>query len=82
MAKKKGSKKAKKASRKPSKKIGKKPAKKDEKFEVGFEEVIVRCPSCGKDFRIVKSSSFSTEGMLCQRCAAGGGMGFEDDSDF
>ena len=60
----------------------KKPAPKEDKFVVGFEEVTVRCPSCGREFRIVKSSAFNTEGMLCQRCAAGGGMGFEDDSDF
>ena len=62
--------------------ISKTPVKKEDKFVVGFEEVVVRCPSCGREFRIVKSSAFNTEGMLCQRCAAGGGMGFEDDSDF
>ncbi|MBU0628432.1 MAG: hypothetical protein KKC75_04530 [Nanoarchaeota archaeon] len=62
--------------------ISKKQAKKEEKFVVGFEEVIVKCPNCGREFKIVKSSAFNTEGMLCQRCAAGGGLGFEDDSDF
>lgn len=61
--------------------ISKKPAKKQEKFEVGFEEVVIRCPSCGREFKIVKSSGFSAEGMLCQRCAAGGGIGFEEESD-
>ena len=62
--------------------VSKKAPKKEEKFVVGFEEVTVRCPSCGREFRIVKSSRFSTEGMLCQRCAAGGGLGFEDDNAF
>ena len=55
---------------------------KEESFQVGFEEVIIRCSSCGREFRIVKSAGFDTEGMLCQRCSAGGGTGFEDDSDF
>ena len=64
------------------KKAVRKGSKKEEKFEVGFEEVRVICPSCGREFRIVKSSAFDTEGMLCQRCDAGGGMGFEEDSDF
>lgn len=65
------------------KKAVKKTSKADEgNFEIGFEEVVIRCGSCGREFRIVKSSGFSTEGMLCQRCAAGGGMGFEEDSDF
>lgn len=59
----------------------KKKTEKEEKFEVGFEEVKVTCASCGKEFRIVKSSQFSTEGMLCQRCAAGGGIGFEEEGD-
>jgi len=72
-----------KKSKKPAKKVVKKAGKsKEEKFEVGFEEVVMRCSSCGREFRIVKSSGFSTEGMLCQRCAAGGGMGFEGDKDF
>lgn len=62
--------------------VSKKRAKKEEKVEVGFEEVIVKCPSCGREFRVVKSSGFSMEGMLCQRCAAGGGVGFEKGSDF
>jgi len=57
-------------------------AGKEEKFEVGFEEVTVKCPSCGREFRVVKSSGFSMEGMLCQRCAAGGGVGLEGDDDF
>ncbi len=58
------------------KKVVRKPSKaKEEKFVVGFEEVVVKCPSCGRAFRVVKSSGFSMEGMLCQRCAAGGGGG-------
>ncbi len=69
--------------KKPAKRAVKKPGRtKEDNFEVGFEEVVIRCPSCGREFRIVKSSGFSTEGMLCQRCAAGGGIGFEEDSDF
>lgn len=77
---------------KPSKKKAKKPAikkkvikkapKKEAKFEVAFEEVLIACPSCGRKFKVVKSSKFSTEGMLCQRCAAGGGIGLDDDGDF
>ena len=67
--------------KKVSKKVGRSKSK-EEKFEVGFEEVVISCPSCGREFRIVKSSGFSTEGMLCQRCAAGGGVGFEGDDDF
>jgi len=59
-----------------------KKAKKEEKFEVGFEEVVIKCPSCGREFRIVKSSGFSSEGMLCQRCAAGGGVGFKGEVEF
>lgn len=79
-------KKAKGNKKKPVKKITKKKdagRKKagEEKFEVGFEEVIIRCPSCGREFRIVKSAGFSAEGMLCQRCATGGGSGFEENSD-
>ena len=74
-----GKKKAK-ASKKPiKKKAVRKP--KSEKFQIGFEEVTVKCPSCGREFRMIKSSQFSTEGMLCQRCAAGGGVGFEEDFD-
>ncbi len=64
------------------KSVGKRKAEKEEKFEVGFEEVIVKCPSCGREFRVVKSSGFSMEGMLCQRCAAGGGIGLEEGNDF
>lgn len=67
----------KKAVRKPRKKR----AVKEEKLEVGFEEVIIKCPSCDREFRIVKSSGFSAEGMLCQRCSAGGGVGFEGGDD-
>ncbi len=52
------------------------------KYEVGFEEVIIQCANCGKEFRIIKSSEFEAEGMLCQRCAAGGGTGLEDNGDF
>lgn len=74
---------------KPAKKRGaikKKPvrkrrAEKEENAEVEFEEVVIRCPSCGREFRIVKSAGFSTEGMLCQRCSAGGGVSFEDEGD-
>ena len=67
-----------------SKKVVKKPVKrqsktKEEQFVVGFEEVVAKCPSCGRKFRVVKSSSFSMEGMLCQRCAAGGGVDFVDE---
>lgn len=61
---------------------GKKKSGKEGESEVGFEEVVIRCPSCGREFRIVKSSGFGTEGMLCQRCAAGGGVGLEEDDDF
>ena len=53
--------------KKQIRKVVKKPKGKEEKFEVGFEEVVIKCPSCGRGFRIVKSSGFSTEGMLCQR---------------
>ncbi|MBW2974543.1 hypothetical protein KY366_02395 [Candidatus Woesearchaeota archaeon] len=55
---------------------------KKDAFEAGFEEVVIKCPSCGREFRVVKSSSFSMEGMLCQRCAAGGGVGLEENDDF
>jgi len=55
---------------------------KGEKFEVAFEEVVIKCPSCGREFRIVKSAGFSPEGMLCQRCSAGGGVGLEGGDDF
>jgi hypothetical protein len=68
--------------KKKAKKAGSKKSSKEDASFVGFEEVVVKCPSCGREFRMVKSSSFSTEGMLCQRCAAGGGVGFEEDSDF
>ena len=69
--------------KKAVKRVVRKPSKaKEEKFEIGFEEVIVKCPSCGREFRVVKSSKFSIEGMLCQRCAAGGGIGFEGSDDF
>jgi predicted ATP-grasp superfamily ATP-dependent carboligase len=72
-----------KKSKKPAKKTMMKTSKsKEDKFGAGFEEVVMKCSSCGREFRIVKSSGFSTEGMLCQRCAAGGGMGFEGDNDF
>jgi len=63
------------------KKVTRKVSKKEDKFEIGFEEVVVKCPSCGREFRVVKSSHFNMEGMLCQRCAAGGGIGFEADQD-
>jgi len=63
-----------KAKKTVSKKVVRKP--KEDKFVVGFEEVVVKCPNCGREFRVVKSSGFSMEGMLCQRCAAGGGVGF------
>jgi len=63
-------------------KTTRKKAKQEQKLEVGYEEVIVKCPSCGREFRLIKSSAFSTEGMLCQRCAAGGGVGLEEDDDF
>ncbi len=67
---------------KPRKKDVSKKSPKEDNFEVGFEEVVVKCPSCGREFRIVKSAGFSAEGMLCQRCSAGGGMGFEGDDDY
>ncbi len=67
----------KKAVRKPKKKR----AVKEENVEIGFEEVIIKCPNCGREFRIVKSAGFSAEGMLCQRCSAGGGIGFEGGDD-
>jgi Zn finger protein HypA/HybF involved in hydrogenase expression len=67
--------------KKQIKKVVKKPKVKEDKFVVGFEEVVIKCPSCGRGFRIVKSSGFSTEGMLCQRCAAGGGMGLEEEGE-
>lgn len=79
-------KKAKGKKKKPAEKARKKKVSRkksaEEKFEVGFEEVTVKCPNCGREFRVVKSSGFSMEGMLCQRCAAGGGAGLEDDDDF
>lgn len=65
--------------KKPVKKVRKKivlKKTKEDNFVVGFEEVTVKCPSCSREFRVVKSSGFSMEGMLCQRCAAGGGVGF------
>lgn len=68
---------AKGAVRKPS--VKKSSKTKEKEFVVGFEEIIVKCPSCGRQFRIVKSSGFSMEGMLCQRCAAGGGEGLGGD---
>ncbi len=80
--KKKVSKIRKKKVKKEAKKVVKKPKAKKEEVEVGFEEVVIQCPSCGREFRIVKSSGFSTEGMLCQRCAAGGGMGLEEEGEF
>ena len=64
-----------------TKSVRRKMAKKEENDVVGFEEVVITCSSCGRDFRIVKSSGFSTEGMLCQRCSAGGGVSFEDEGD-
>ncbi|HZX44145.1 MAG TPA: hypothetical protein VFF28_00525 [Candidatus Nanoarchaeia archaeon] len=70
--------KAKPASKKKVEKL--KPAKAS--VDVGFEEVTVKCPNCGKVFRVIKSSGFSMEGMLCQRCAAGGGIGLDQDADF
>ncbi|MEA2036583.1 MAG: hypothetical protein U9O94_03690 [Nanoarchaeota archaeon] len=60
------------------KKARSKVSKKDD-FVVGFEEVVIRCPCCNREFTMVKSSGFSTEGMLCQRCSAGGGTDFGDD---
>ena len=75
--------KVKKTAKKTVKKIVRKPSKaKEEKFEIGFEEVVVKCPSCDREFRIVKSSKFSIEGMLCQRCATGGGIAFGGNDDF
>jgi hypothetical protein len=52
---------------------------KDEPFIAAFEEVTVKCPSCGREFRMVKSAGFDAAGMLCHRCSAGGGMDFDDD---
>jgi len=76
-------KKTKKESKKAKQRIKKSHLKtKEPKFEIGFEEVTFRCSCCGREFRMVKSSGFSTEGMLCQRCAAGGGRGFDEDNDF
>jgi len=75
-------KKVKKRPNRAVRKVIKRKTAKEEKFEVGFEEVVVHCPSCGREFRIVKSAGFSMEGMLCQRCAAGGGIGFEGSDDF
>jgi CRISPR/Cas system-associated protein Cas10 (large subunit of type III CRISPR-Cas system) len=74
------------AKKKVKVKVVKKPiikkSRKDEPFEVGFEEVEIRCPSCGRKFRVVKSAKFDTEGMLCQRCASGvGRLGFDEDFD-
>jgi hypothetical protein len=75
--------KVKKAAKKTVKRVIRKPSKvKEEKFEVGFEEVVVKCPSCGREFRVVKSSKFSIEGMLCQRCATGGGIAFGGNDEF
>ena len=79
---KKGKTKARRTERKKRGSERKKRAQKEERFEGGFEEVIVRCASCGREFRIVKSSGFSTEGMLCQRCSAGGGIGPEEEDDY
>ncbi len=59
-----------------------KKSKVDDDFVVGFEEIKVTCASCGREFRVVKSSGFSMDGMLCQRCAAGGGVGFEGSDDY
>lgn len=74
--------KIKKAVKKVRKKATRKKKAEEEKFDVGFEEVIIKCPSCGREFKVVKSSGFSMEGMLCQRCAAGGGIGFEGEGEF
>lgn len=49
---------------------------------IGFEEVTIVCPCCGRSFTIVKSSGFSTEGMLCQRCSVSGGVTDFGDDDF
>lgn len=70
--------------KKPAKKAGKGISGKaeNESLEVGFEEVTIKCSNCGREFKVVKSSGFSTEGMLCQRCAAGGGVGLEEDDEF
>ena len=35
------------------------------------EEVIIRCANCGREIRVVKKRGYSTEGILCQRCAMG-----------
>ena len=77
ISKKKVGKKVKKVSKKVPKKV-----EKEDNFVVGFEEVIVTCASCGRNFRVVKSFGFSMDGMLCQRCASGGGTGFEGSDDF
>jgi len=75
--------KVKKSAKKAVKRVVRKPSKvKEEKFEVGFEEVVVKCPSCGREFKVVKSSKFSIEGMLCQRCATGGGIAFGGNDEF
>jgi len=78
-----GRKKKVKSVKKVSKKTSKiKKGRKEDNFVVGFEEVKVTCASCGREFMVVKSSGFSMDGMLCQRCSAGGGVGFEGSDDF
>jgi len=76
-------KKKKKASKKPIRKKSARKVKKKkaEQFQVAFEEVTVACSNCRRKFIIVKSSGFGTEGMLCQRCSAGGGVGIEEQDD-
>jgi ssDNA-binding Zn-finger/Zn-ribbon topoisomerase 1 len=37
-----------------------------------YEQVIIKCPACGKRMKIIKLKAISTEGLLCQKCGQGG----------
>lgn len=42
------------------------------KEQAMFEEVVYKCPGCGRELRVVKVSGYDITSMLCQRCAMGG----------
>mgnify|MGYP006302028413 CR=1 FL=1 len=39
--------------------------------EVGFEEFVVKCCSCGKEGKIIAYTGYDTSSYVCQRCSLG-----------
>ncbi len=35
------------------------------------EEIMYRCPGCGRPVKVVKVPGYDVSGMLCQRCSQG-----------